>query len=166
MSLITDSYRELNSKLHSTRPDYGTSGQRYAAVIADLIKVHGPDVLDYGCGKRTLQQALNLPIRNYDPALPEYSAKPEPADIVACTDVLEHIEPACLDDVLRDIRRCTKKTAFLTIAMRPAKKFLEDGRNAHLIQEDQRWWIRQLWAAGFRIRQFADLDLELQLLVE
>jgi 2-polyprenyl-3-methyl-5-hydroxy-6-metoxy-1,4-benzoquinol methylase len=67
-------------------------------------------------------------------------AAPEPHDIVACTDVLEHIEPDCLDDVLKDIRRCTKKVAFLLIATRPAIKVLADGRNAHLIQQPYTWW--------------------------
>lgn len=164
--LITEEYRELNARLHRTNEHYGTSGQKYAAAVAELMKEHGPDVLDYGCGKRTLQQALNLPIRNYDPALPEYSAKPEPADIVACTDVLEHIEPACLDEMLRDLRRCTKKVAFVTIATGPAKKFLADGRNAHLIQQGSRWWLPKLWNAGFDLLQFGDIGPELILVLK
>lgn len=163
MSLITDSYRELNSKLHDSSPAYGTSGKNYHTVIAELVKEHGPDVLDYGCGKRTLQQALNLPIHNYDPALPEFSAPPEPADIVACTDVLEHIEPDCLEEVLADIRRCTKKVAFMTIATGPARKFLADGRNAHLIQADDTWWLPKLWNAGFELIQMSKFGNELLL---
>lgn len=165
--LISDSYRELNAQLHSDRPDYGTSGQRYAPVIRQLMDSYNTqDVLDYGCGKRTLEQTLGVPIYNFDPALPEYADSPDPADIVACTDVLEHIEPECLIDVLDDIRRCMRKAAFLTIATRPAKKYLADGRNAHLIQREAAWWIERLWESGFRIRQFADMDLELQIIVE
>jgi hypothetical protein len=89
---------------------------------------------------------------------------PDPADIVACTDVLEHIEPECLEDVLADLRRVTKKMGFFTIATRPAKKFLSDGRNAHLIQQDARWWLEKLWAK-FHVQQFNDLGGELLVIV-
>jgi hypothetical protein len=152
--LISESYRELNSQLHSQRPDYGISGARWASHILQ----------DYGCGKRSLQDALGFDIRNYDPAIGEYSAVPDPADIVACTDVLEHIEPECLDDVLADLRRVTKKMGFFTIATRPAKKFLSDGRNAHLIQQDARWWLEKLWEK-FHVQQFNDLGGELLVIV-
>lgn len=124
------------------------------------------DILDYGCGKRTLEEALGFPIANYDPAIPGLDEAPQPADIVSCTDVLEHIEPDCLPAVLSDIRRVTKRAVFLTIATRPAKKFLADGRNAHLIQQPARWWVEQLWEAGFRIRQFVDVGAELHVIAE
>lgn len=122
--------------------------------------------MDYGCGKRTLEEALGFPIANYDPAVEGLDATNEPHDIVACTDVLEHIEPDLLVGVLADIRRCTKKAAFLLIATRPAKKYLEDGRNAHLIQRDAKWWLGRLWDAGFRVRQFVDRNLDVIVIVE
>jgi len=150
--LITDTYRELNARLHKDRPDYGTSGQRYAHIVRYLCeRFDTRDVLDYGCGKRTLERALGFSIANYDPCIEGLDKSPEEHDIVACTDVLEHIEPDCLDEVLKDIRRCTKKSAFLLIATRPAVKTLADGRNAHLIQEGQGWWKERLVARGFEI---------------
>lgn len=159
--LITQNYRELNQQLHETRPDYGISGVKYAEHVLEFSKMLGTrDILDYGCGKRTLQDALGFDIRNYDPCIPGFDKDPEPADLVVCTDVLEHIEPECLDDVLTDLRRCIKRVGFLTIATRPAKKFLADGRNAHLIQKDARWWLDKLWA-HFRVSQFNDLGGEL-----
>jgi hypothetical protein len=164
--LISPEYAELNKKLHEDRPDYGISGARWASHIlqfADEI-IQSRDILDYGCGKRSLQDALGFDIRNYDPAIPDYSSTPIPADIVACTDVLEHIEPECLDDVLADLRRVTKKMGFFTIATRPAKKFLSDGRNAHLIQQDAKWWLGKLWEK-FHIQQFNDLGGELLVIV-
>jgi 2-polyprenyl-3-methyl-5-hydroxy-6-metoxy-1,4-benzoquinol methylase len=114
------------------------------------------DVLDYGCGKRTLETALGFEIANYDPCIPGLDSPPKAHDIVVCTDVLEHIEPECLDAVLSDIRRCTKRVAFLLIATRPAKKFLADGRNAHLIQKDEKWWSERLAQAGFEITKMAN----------
>ena len=163
--LISDGYKSLNEQLHKTRPDYGISGAKYAEHILEFAKMlQTKDILDYGCGKRTLQDALGFDIRNYDPCIPGLDATPEPATLVVCTDVLEHIEPECLDDVLADLRRCVKRVGFFTIATRPAKKYLADGRNAHLIQQDARWWLDKLWA-HFRISQFNDLGGEVLVIV-
>lgn len=152
--LITDQYRDLNRELHERNPAYGTSGQKYVDIVRKMmVDYTSMDVLDYGCGKRTLERALRLPIANYDPAVPGLEATPDPHDIVACTDVLEHIEPDCLDDVLADIRRCTVKAALLIVATRPAMKTLADGRNAHLIVEGEPWWRERIKAAGFKLRQ-------------
>lgn len=164
--LISPAYAELNRQLHESNPKYGVSGAKWAGHIqqfADDI-VNSRDILDYGCGKRSLQDALGFDIRNYDPALSGFDSRPEPADIVVCTDVLEHIEPECLDAVLEDLRRVTKKLGFYTVATRPAIKFLADGRNAHLIQKDARWWLEQLWK-HFKVQQFNDLGGELLVIV-
>lgn len=153
--LITDKYKALNEKLHETSKGYGTSGARWATHVEGFAKMVGTtDVLDYGCGKSTLAQNLPFAINQYDPAIAKYSNTPEPADIVVCTDVLEHIEPELLEPVLEDIYSKTKKAIFLVIANRPAKKLLEDGRNAHLIQENQDFWWRAL-ATYFSILQFS-----------
>ena len=45
-----------------------------------------------------------------------------------------------MDSVLKDIHETFQKNAFLIIATSPAKKFLPDGRNAHLIVETPGWW--------------------------
>lgn len=144
--LITEEYKKLNSELHETNEFYGTSGAKYAPVVFDLAsKLQTLDVLDYGCGKRTLEKNLiNFQVKNYDPAIPEFSAMPEPADIVVCTDVMEHIEPDCLDAVLTHIKDLTKKIAFISVATRPARKTLSDGRNAHLIIQEGDWWFAKM----------------------
>lgn len=142
--LISASYKELNKRLHS-KGNYGFSGHKYAPLVANIARqLETRDILDYGCGARTLEHALGYPIRNYDPCIEGLDTPPEPADIVVCSDVLEHIEPDCLDDVLDDLKRVTRKLGVLVIATRPAIKFLEDGRNAHLIQEGIGWWLEKL----------------------
>ncbi len=142
---ITPEYRELNRTLHQTRPEYGVSGERYAELVLGACEViHSRDILDYGCGKRTLEKALGFPIRNYDPCIEGLDAAPEPADLVVCTDVLEHVEPDCLDDVLDDLKRVTRRLGLFVIATRPARKTLPDGRNAHLIQRPEAWWVGRL----------------------
>ena len=79
----------------------------------------------------------------YDPAFPGYGAA-KPADLVCCIDVLEHIEPKLLDNVLKELARITKGLGFFTIHMGPAGKVLSDGRNAHLIQKPTSWWLPKL----------------------
>tara|TARA_S200002703_G_scaffold107486_1_gene93376 strand:+ start:2423 stop:2824 length:402 start_codon:yes stop_codon:yes gene_type:complete len=102
------------------------------------------DVLDYGCGKGTLGAALGREIKEYDPAIPGKDERPVAADIVACTDVLEHIEPDCIDDVLDDLARVTKSVLFVTVCVVPAKKKLADGRNAHILLKPFDWWAGKL----------------------
>ncbi len=155
--LISEEYRKLNEDLHDTNKPYGSSGHKWAKHILGLSQHLGTrDIIDYGCGKSTL--ALNLPfdIKQYDPAIEKYKEKPEPADILVCTDVLEHIEPECIVDVLNDIHSLTKKIAFLVIHNGPAKKVLADGRNAHLIQENEAWWLTMLFPK-FQLQQFSCL---------
>ena len=65
--------------------------------------------------------------------------------MVACIDVLEHIEPQCLDSVLDHLAALTEGVAFLSIHTGPAVKVLSDGRNAHLTQEPMMWWLPKLW---------------------
>lgn len=163
--LISESYRELNRQLHSDNPRFGVSGKRYVKAVEHLSESYGSrEILDYGCGKRTLEAKLGFPITNYDPCLPGLDVLPEPHDIVICTDVLEHIEPECLEDVLKDLRRCTKKVALLLIATRPAGKTLADGRNAHLIQQPYEWWRDEIVRTGFAVLHTHPMEGEFMVL--
>lgn len=150
--LISADYAHLNAQLHVSRPDYGTSGQRWASVVADLAdRVGASEILDYGCGKQTLAAALpGRRVIGYDPAIAALSALPEAADVVVCTDVLEHVEPEFIDDVLDDLCRVTRKAALITVATRPAVKTLADGRNAHLTVQPFGWW-REHFLARFDV---------------
>jgi hypothetical protein len=151
---ITDDYLDQNVRLHGSTPTYGTSGWQYAQAVIRLARQHGTeDVLDYGCGKGTLAEALPFPIRQYDPAILEHSDEPEPADIVVCGDVMEHIEPHCLDDVLNHIHRLTRVCTYWVIATRKAAKTLPDGRNCHLIVESRDWWVKKLAQHDFSIAE-------------
>lgn len=149
MKLISDGYLEQNRQLHE-QGSYGISGHNWAARIASLAAhLQCRTILDYGCGRQTLRDALKgqpLEVRGYDPAIAGLDVPPEEADIVACTDVLEHIEPQYLEDVLSDITRCAGKAVFLVVHTGPAVKTLPDGRNAHLIQQPFDWWRPKMTA--------------------
>lgn len=141
MQLISEDYRKLNSDKHASSKHYGTSGRHYLADIIQVLKINKTqDLLDYGCGKSTLANNLPFRIKQYDPAIRKYQNLPDPADIVVCTDVLEHIEPDLIDNVMQHISSLTRKMAFLVAALVPANKTLADGRNAHILLKDAEWW--------------------------
>jgi 2-polyprenyl-3-methyl-5-hydroxy-6-metoxy-1,4-benzoquinol methylase len=156
--LISEGYRKLNRELHNTNRAYGTSSGKHVPIVRELAQSIGAkDVLDYGSGKGLLKEGIGegLTVREYDPAIDGKETPPEPCDLVICTDVLEHIEPECLDDVLSDLARVTRKLGFFTIATRAAMKTLADGRNAHLIQEPGNWWLARL-GKHFRLSSFVE----------
>lgn len=145
MSLISNEYRALQQQFHTECPNYGISSRKYVEQVMGVATQIGTrDILDYGCGKCMLQKGIPYPIQNYDPCIPEYNVAPVPADFVVCTDVLEHIEPACVTDVLDDLQRLTKKIILLDISCREAKKILPDGRNAHINVKPANVWLELL----------------------
>jgi hypothetical protein len=146
-ALITEEYRRLQSELHRN-PNYGIASVEYAPMVAEVMQAVGTrELLDYGAGKGRLGQTLNemfeepFTIHHYEPAVPEWSRSPAPCRFVACIDVLEHIEPELIDNVLDDLRRVTSAVGFFSVDTQPAAKVLADGRNAHLIQKPAAWWL-------------------------
>lgn len=152
--LITPDYRHQLIELHKERQNFGKASHGFVQTVFDLCSVMDTtDVLDYGCGKGELNIGLPFGIQQYDPAIRKYSGRPRPADLVVCTDVLEHIEPDCLEEVLKDLKALTKIKALLGIPMYEARRILPDGRNAHLIIENDEWWSEKITAAGFEIEK-------------
>ena len=152
--LISETYRELNAQLHETHR-YGARGDKWADKVVDLVGAYdAKSVLDYGCGKGALKAAIepqiSASVAEYDPAIPGKETLPVPADLVVCTDVLEHIEPECLSDVVSHLKELTQKVLFLAVSTRLAVKTLADGRNAHLIVQPAQEW-RLLLADGMEV---------------
>jgi FkbM family methyltransferase len=142
--LISEAYAQQNAELHQAYASYGSKGLQWAAYVAQIMREDGhKTLLDYGCGKGTLGATLadqGITIAEYDPAIPGKSHLPEPADFVICLDVLEHVEPEAIDDVLAHLASLTKRKLFFDICLKPAAKTLSDGRNAHLLVHNQDWW--------------------------
>ena len=66
---------------------------------------------------------------------------------------MEHIEPDCLDAVIADLARVTKKILFVAISTIPSKRTMSDGRNTHLLVQNDVWWRGQFERAGFNVRR-------------
>ena len=169
--LITEEYRKMQQQLHEN-PDYGIASVGFAPMVAQVIEAtRANELLDYGAGKGRLGIALKqyiqrpLTIHHYDPAIPEWSSPPQPCRLVACIDVLEHIEPALLDNVLNDLQRVTADVGVFTVHTGPAVKVLPDGRNAHLIQQSQAWWLPKL-LERFELGKFDRVERGFMVIVE
>jgi tetratricopeptide (TPR) repeat protein len=161
LQTISDSYREQQKALH-LNPSYGVASLSFAPIVAGIIRSLGiADVSDYGAGKMNLRKGLaeaglaDIGYKAYDPAFPEYG-EPQAGGLVCCIDVLEHIEPDLLENVLDELAKITLTFGFFTIHMKPAIKELPDGRNAHLIQKPSSWWLSKL-VRRFEIRHLETL---------
>jgi 2-polyprenyl-3-methyl-5-hydroxy-6-metoxy-1,4-benzoquinol methylase len=143
--LITETYRQQNAQLHKTHK-YGQRGHRHLEAVTKLRKDYDcSSVLDYGCGQANLSDKAPFTVQNYDPAIDEYSKLPEPADLVVCTDVMEHAEVELLENVLSHLRSLTINVAYFVIATRlDTSKTLPDGSNPHKIVNDAKWWVNKL----------------------
>jgi hypothetical protein len=154
--LIGEEYKAEQERMHRDHDDYGVACLNYVDTIGSIILSHDiGSLLDYGAGKGRLVPALSealranghvgsLEVSLYDPGVPEWSMRPDPAQMVTCIDVLEHVEPQYTLSVLYDLERLTDKLCFITIGMQPAKKVLSDGRNAHINLRSANEWIRML----------------------
>lgn len=163
-AVISEEYRRTQAELHASNDAYGIASVGFAPLVADILnKTQIGELLDYGAGKGRLGQALGdhidhpVRVRMYEPSRPDWAATPSPAPMVACIDVLEHVEPDCLDAVLDDLKRCVERVGFFTVHTGPAVKVLPDGRNAHLIQETPAWWLPKL-LERFDLHCFTRLD--------
>ena len=151
---ISRSYQKQNELLHQSNEKFGACGYKWAGIIHDLIEEFGIScLLDYGCGKSTLFKALRdefpglfgkVEYREYDPCVPGKKICFGPSEFIVCTDVLEHIEPEFLDNVLRHIRGIVGRLLFLNINLSESDKVLDDGRNAHLLIRNPTWWVSRI----------------------
>ena len=169
--LISEDYRKMQQQLHEN-PNYGVASVQFAPMVAQVIEAAGAqELLDYGAGKGRLGIALKqyiqrpVALRHSDPAIPECAAPPAPCGFVACIDVLEHIEPALLDNVLDDLQRVTADVGVFTVHTGPAVKVLPDGRNAHLIQQPPAWWLPK-FLERFELANFNRVAMGFMVVVE
>ena len=168
--LVSPAYRRQLQKLHKSRK-WGHDGEKHVAQVKALLgAIDGEKVtiLDYGCGGGELAKALGDGVRvaEYDPGIPGKDKMPKPADLVVSTDVLEHVEPELLGNVLDHLVRLTGRMAYLVINLRPANAHLPDGRNAHLSLLTPTQWYERFQELPVKVRGFDDRGKELRVILE
>lgn len=145
---------------HAKEPQYGRGGRTQAGFIAQLMHDFKlTSIMDYGCGKGMLIDGAihslakdhgnqkRIEIFRYDPGMPQWDKLPTKGvkfELVTCTDVLEHIEPEHLLDVLFNINEYASNLVCLVIHTGMAYHALPDGRDGHLIQKPVEWWFSVL----------------------
>lgn len=155
--LVSDGYKRVLQETHDkSGGKWGTAGKGHVEEVRLwAVKLGAKSVLDYGCGKGTLfddgRLRKQFECTEFDPGIAGKDAMPVAADVVVCTDVLEHVEPDFLDNVLKHIRSLTTIGAYFIIAQTPAKLTLTDGRNAHLILRPTQWWLDRLNEHGLKV---------------
>ena len=154
--MISDEYRKVISDLNGIS-NFGKR-KKIPKYLDKFIRNYNPKtILDFGCGTGGLAQGIketysNLEVTGYDPGNPKYSESLDNKkfDMIVSTDVLEHIEPAYLNDTLSYLsKRCN--LCYHLIALAPSTVILPDGRNAHLIQESAAWWRTQFVNLDYKI---------------
>lgn len=152
--MISNNLKKIYQNIHQT-----TSFGKRAKIpdhLKDFIKKYQPSsILDFGCGKGNLVNTLRetyplLSILGYDPANSEFDIEIPDVDMIISTDVLEHVEPEIINDVISMLASKSRYQYHL-ISCAPAKLILPDGRNAHLIQESPKWWKDKFTQAGFSV---------------
>jgi hypothetical protein len=125
----------------------GTHGHEAVAQLCRSLEIQS--LTDVGAGRARLGEALNkihglhIDYRPVDAAFPEYGHA-TPADLVTCIEVLEHIEPDSINQMLTFLGDLVTRYGYFTIATGPHGRKLTDGRDAHLIQEPVSWWLPRL----------------------
>lgn len=147
--MISNNYRAQLIEAHSKDERWGTSARKHKANVERLISaIDARTLLDYGCGKGELARVLEHTIHSrglflceYDPGIQGKDTRPSGSyDLLVCLDVMEHIEPDHLNEVMEHFKDLIGKFGFFVISNRYAKAVLPDGRNAHLIVENPAWW--------------------------
>ncbi len=146
---ISKEYIEQLKQLHKEKESFGRSARIPDEVERCIKEYNIQSILDFGCGKGFVTAALkekypHIAVYGYDPAQEQFSILPDNVDMIFSQDVLEHVEPEHIDNTIKDLASRCNKVMYHLIACHPAKKSLADGRNAHLIVENPKWWKQKL----------------------
>lgn len=168
---------------HATRKTFSGNGclKHARAIVALSDAIGANNAIDYGAGKGlqygktftneagnevTLEAALGYTVTKFDPAVPQFETPPAaPADLVWCTDVLEHIPEEDIPFIVGELSRLAIKGVFVTIGTYPAKKRLPNGENAHVCIKPEEWWAEQFKPLADRM-EASDGDFIFQMLCE
>ena len=149
--LITPRHRQRYQQYYAAPDRCVVRPHAWQPVVDQLVVTLGAaSVLDYGCGVAgNLARYAGYPVQQYDPGVPAFRQRPEPADLVVCVHVLEHVARWCLNAVLQDMRALTLRAIYCVVSCRPSTKMLPDDTPWHTIVEAPGWWNAQMhtvWA--------------------
>ena len=149
--LISPDYQKTLSNIHSTETWGSYVPGQFRESIEHARWLGVKNILDYGAGsgafkneieKRGMQREFK--VFEYDPCIERISQLPDRCEYIHCTDVFEHVEHKCILNVLDHIQSLMITGGYFSIALTPAHRVLEDGRNAHILLKSYDWWMEKL----------------------
>jgi hypothetical protein len=149
---LIEQYRQIH---RTKRYSHGGCVQRYVNDITHLCcAIPTRTILDYGCGKGLqytedkIHEPWGVMPCLFDPGVPGIDELPDRTfDGVICTGVLEHIPEDEIVVALDNLTRYAKRWAFIVVGIRPTKKLLPDGRQAHVTLRPKEWWCERIKAS-------------------
>jgi hypothetical protein len=129
----------------------GAVSTKVPQIYKYIVQEDCKSVLDYGSGnsdfKKTVENLYpdyDFKIVEYEPSIPDLNVDPDVCDMTICVDVLEHVEPDKIDNVLSHIKEKTNKLCFLSICVVESHGKFNDGTNLHILVKPVEWWTEKL----------------------
>ena len=129
----------------------GAVSTKVPQIYKYIVQEDCKSVLDYGSGnsdfKKTVENLYpdyDFKIVEYEPSIPDLNVDPDVCDMTICVDVLEHVEPDKIDNVLSHIQEKTNKLCFLSICVVESYGEFNDGTNLHILVKPVEWWTEKL----------------------
>ena len=155
---LSNEYKSLLTEMHTKNKKWGSEFKKtpIPEYLQKAINTYKPtSILDFGCGKGFLSKKiqdtyLDINVVGWDPSY-GYDLSGN-YDMIISTDVLEHVEPAYLNETLVDLYNRTNIVQYHLIACYSAVAVLPDGRNAHLSIHTPDEWQSMFIDNNFKIR--------------
>ena len=150
-SLISKEYKEKIVAFHTKRGWGGPISKHIPFLIHKYMALsQANSILDYGAGSSLFKEKMDqqypnakFNIHEYEPGIIGKDEDPPVCDATVCIDVLEHIEPDKIDNVLQHIYDKTNKWAYVVICCIPSRKTFSDGQNLHILVKPSTWWLKK-----------------------
>jgi len=148
-NLISNKYKDLIVQRHKKTKWGGAVEHKQKFIKKHADEYSCKSILDYGSGYGMMKQLMQedypneYEIHEYEPGIVGKDLDPIACDMTISFDVLEHIEPNKIDNVLQHIYDKTNKIAYHNICCIPAQGSFPDGRNFHLLVKKPSWWIKK-----------------------
>ncbi len=150
-SLISKEYKEKIVAFHKKRGWGGPISKNVPSIVHKYMALSKANsILDYGSGCGLFKEKMDnqypnakFNIHEYEPGIIGKDEDPPVCDATVCLDVLEHIEPDKIDNVLQHIYDKTNKWAYIMICCIPSHNTFPDGQNLHILQREPNWWLEK-----------------------
>ena len=150
-NLISPEYQAQIEKMHNKKPWGGACRGKAQMLNKYMIMSGAKSLLDYGCGRSDLKKEFDATyatysyiINEYDPGIPKLAGDPPVSDVVISFDVLEHVEPDKVDNVIKHIYDKCNMWTYHKICTRAATgAFPVTGKNLHLTIKPGYWWLQK-----------------------